>query len=283
MFKKIVLIAMSFAIALSMCSCASEEPDSYYWELEIRPAWNYVDYGAFPQSIYLRADEKMAEPIYLGLDTSKRLGFYCRAAVKNSKDKVKEFSFLIQPDYSDQTGIRIEEYNIIDSGGNKTGTAFTHEIENYYHAIHSGLMTVQRIAGIHELKLTVPALPPYGLGKTSFNVSFLVEEDTREDAVEIVMADSVEYEKIEFAPDYKGYQFHDIYYCKHYPVFWARVKDSGEILQEIEGEFRKLDENYYFNMPLSNINGSGIYLCRIYYSGTEQYKALNYYCYIILQ
>lgn len=273
-FKKIVLTVLSFVIALSMCSCSGGE--KYYLKLEIRP-----DGGSL--YTYLKAGEQLDEPIYLGLDTSMGLGFYATVTVMNGKTEIKELSFMAQPLLSNQYGFHIEEYDVVDREGNRERAALTHAIDTDYHTIHSGYLAVRRIAGIHELKITVPALKAYGLEKTSFDLSFLIDEDTREDAVEIMIDDSVEYEKIDLDTFGNADAYHDIYYCKNYPVFRARVKSSGDILsQEVFGEFRKLDENYYFNAPRTSITDSGIYLCRVYYSGTEKYRALNYYCYIIL-
>lgn len=273
--KKITLMALSFVIALSMCSCSNASSE-YYLELQLRP----FDAN---KTIYLKAGDQLDEPIYLGLDTSMGLGFYATVNVMNSKTKVGELSFMAQPLLSNQVGFHIEEYDIVDSEGNKESAALTHTIDTYYHMIHSGYLAVQRIAGIHELKITVPKLSAYGLEKTSFNISFLIDEDTREDAVEIIIDDSVEYEKIDLDTFGNKDEYHDIYYCKNYPVFKARVKSSGDILpQEVFGGFRKLDENYYFNAPWTSIEDSGIYLCRVYYGGTEKYRALDYYCYIIL-
>lgn len=272
-FKKIVLLVLVFTTALSMSSCSVSE--NYYLELEIRT----VD----GSTVCLKSNNELNQPIYLGLDTSMNLGFYATVTVVNSKTKASELSFIAQPLLSKQYGFNIEEYDIVDNAGNKERATLTHTIDADYHAIHSGYLAVQRIAGIHELKVTVPKLSAYGIEKTSFNISCLVDEDAREDAVEIIIDDSVEYEKIDLDTFGNKDNYHDIYYCKKYPVFKARVKNSGEILsQEVFGGFRKLDENYYFNVPWTSISESGVYLCRVYYIGTEKYRALDYYCYIIL-
>ena len=115
------------------------------------------------------------------------LGFYATVSVINSKTKEKELSFMAQPLLSEQYGFHIKEYDIVDNEGNRKDAALTHMIVTDYHAIHSGYLAVQGIAGIHELKITVPELSAYGLKKTNFDISFLIDEDTREDAVEIIL------------------------------------------------------------------------------------------------
>ena len=272
-YKKFILIFLFF-IFISLCSCTKEE-NKYYLELEIK----YV-YNDDARYIYLKENEQLDEPFSLGLDTNLNLSFYAVLYIKNSNG-TKIGSFITQHSSSYQDGLNVEQYDIIDKDGKEIDGNFTFDILSNHFSIRKGRMTVPRIAGLHKVKFTMRALEAYGIEKTSFYIEFLVEEDKREDAVEIVMSDLVKYEKIDLHFFNKD-NYYDIYYCKQYPIFQAKIKESGDILSDIlVVGFRKLDEFYFYNMPNTDCIESGIYLCQVRYKGSTNYRAVNYYCYII--
>lgn len=281
-FKKIIVVVLSFVLTLLTCSCSSG--DNYYLQLDIRPINNL-------KTTHIKAGEQLNEPIYMGLETDSELCFVSRIYVMDGKTKTKELSFIAGPSYSDQVGYSVDDYNVVDDAGNVNDeVTLKQTLSINCQTQHSGYLALQNIAGIHRIKFTMYNLYAYGIKRTSFDVSFLVEKDIREDLVEIIMDDSIEYEKIELntlgnIDDYhsKMDSNHDVYYCKEHPVFRAKSKLNGEVLSdELSVQFRKLDENYYFNAPLTKIITSGIYLCCVHYKGTEKFRAVNYLCYIIL-
>ena len=174
--------------------------------------------------------------------------------------------------------------SITDKKGNTFTAKFQNTFEIYDYTAEFGDLAFECIAGVHKVKFSVNAFSVYGIEKTEFNLSFLVEEDTRADGMEICLSDTSEYTKITssyFNADSGDY---DIYYCKSKPVFKQIIKGvDGYIDESALISFRVLDDNFYSNFPksLNGLNKGNIYFCQVYCKGTAEYKPANYCCYII--
>lgn len=266
-----VFLLVCFGGILS--SCATKEESNYYLELEIKP------YGK--SDIYhLNGGEKQSFSINMGLETGCELGCYLKFNVINKKTKTKEFSFINQ-NYDKSGKCEIKEYKVFQEEKEIT-KIWEPSLEEYSANILLGYTRLAKTAGIHKIKILTYGLPAYGIDEETFEITFEVEKDERNSAVEIFLDETSEYEKINLdSVDNK--ENYDIYKCKKLPVFGSMLKENGKVLQnDLVVRFRKLDKDYNLNMPVERIESSGIYLCQVYYNGSEEYSAVNYFCYIII-
>lgn len=254
---------------------SAEEP-KYYLQLEI--------FKRNGEKICIKPGETIDTPISIGLDTDWNLGINSVMYIKKNPNDVVVRSLIAQPSYSEQCGYYIDEYSITDKKGNTFTAKFQNTFEIYDYTAEFGDLAFECIAGVHKVKFSVNAFSVYGIEKTEFNLSFLVEEDTRADGMEICLSDTSEYTKITssyFNADSGDY---DIYYCKSKPVFKQIIKGvEGYIDESALISFRVLDDNFYSNFPksLNGLNKGNIYFCQVYCKGTAEYKPANYCCYII--
>ena len=188
-------------------------------------------------------------------------------------------------------------YTVTDASGEskryKLAESILFDFDNY----DGSEFMLQQIVGEHNITFFAPKDLEYGFPEQKFNIKFLIREDTREDGIDFAFENPEACTKMITADDRKF--DHDVYYCKELPIFDVKCRYSGWVVMDnVWAYVRKLDENYYRNnygpMPCSWIDyENGIYLCQIYCDGRtrklvdnefvyKDFKALNYYCYLII-
>lgn len=280
LYLKRILIAVVFGLisvlaSFGLCSCSKPE-------YAIEMVFKDMDRN----NITIGMNEEI-DPVYMGLDTYCPHMFCPTFRVFDKNTNRTEFELSADSCYPQKSWefnyIINRQYRIIDKDNNVQNVNFYNSLFDNYRTQKSGYLSLQPVAGMHEITFDIPPMEDYGLSAVSFTVNFIIEEDIREDSVEICIKPSDAYQKFTNDLDFDR-ETYDIYLCKTGPIFGYKFRDSSDDLMYYDNlivSYRKLDEDYYIYEVHEVINSHGVYLCQVYYRGTEKYRAINYYCYIV--
>ena len=159
------------------------------------------------------------------------------------------------------------------------------------HNLFEGRVNLNRSAGVHTIRYSIPALKEYGTDAAEYIVKLNFDEDTRTKTAKITMQN-----------DYKAFygteetQNYDFYVIEQIPNFdFVSSETSESILgdRNVKISYRKMDENTGKVFPMGIETGSqsddiliqpnskGLYLCRVAMSNHQEYQDIDYYCYLL--
>ena len=159
------------------------------------------------------------------------------------------------------------------------------------HGLFEGQVNLKKSTGIHTIRYSIPALKEYGTAATEYTVKLNFDEDTRTKNAKITMQST--YKEFYSAEETKSYDF---YVVEQIPNFDFVSSETSETIWGDRNEnisYRKMNENTGKVFPayiptglqsddiLIQPDSKGLYLCRVAISNHQEYRDVEYFCYLL--
>lgn len=321
MTKKFLMmfIGLFLLFLLPLSSCSNKEEVVYNLKMEISGAGG-LEYGGGFNKELTPQDNVLETNAHYFPDISFKVIFIIEKRVNKIVTFKKEIypheENLEGLNHADP--IYLKKYTIEDKEGNIIPNKFIRNIHSisYYPDLRTlNCFQLQRLSGKHTITFVFPEIEDWNISETEFKLIINVAEDIRADGAEIRIAESSGSSKSEYTfiskdqtGDYDMYIMGTRWDGSHIfakelymPPFAAYVKDdenqdvllaglygvhipSGGYSDDGEVKLfsRKLDEKYEYNNWSDTPYEPGVYLCSVLYWRSDNYKPVEYKCYIVI-
>ena len=282
------IIFMSFCLVGSV-GCKSEEKIRYKAELLILVSSENGESFSATLSVDTPSFEKNMGT--LPLQCSYKALLNIMTYHENNEKGALAYSFPFKYGYECEIDGAAVSYTI-KNGDEESRSGFSMTDFNITsHNLFEGRVNLNRSAGVHTIRYSIPALKEYGTDAAEYIVKLNFDEDTRTKTAKITMQN-----------DYKAFygteetQNYDFYVIEQIPNFdFVSSETSESILgdRNVKISYRKMDENTGKVFPMGIETGSqsddiliqpnskGLYLCRVAMSNHQEYQDIDYYCYLL--
>lgn len=314
--RKVLIFIVTILFIFSTSACSDKQEISYDLQMKIDGTGGLEYSTGFVK--YLTPEDNMLETdTHYFPDISFKIVFIIEKRV----NKMVTFRKEIYPHEENLEGLRHSDsiyfntYTIEDKEGEIIHSKFIKTIHSFSYYPDLGILNsyqLQRIAGKHIVTFIFPEIEDWNIPETEFKLIVNVQEDLRADGVSIRVSEpGGESGYVLISKEQTG--DHDMYIMNtrwnnnknhkklYMPAFCAYTKneenqdvllasfissyipsggyaDDGDIIIFS----RKLDEKYEYNSWSDIPYKPGLYLCSVIYWRSENYKPVEYKCYIVI-
>ena len=157
--------------------------------------------------------------------------------------------------------------------------------------LFEGRVNLNRSAGVHTIRYSIPALKEYGTDAAEYIVKLNFDEDTRTKTAKITMQST--YKEFYSAEETKSYDFYVIEQIPNFDFVSLETSESIWGDRNVNISYRKMNENTGKVFPayiqtglqsddiLIHPNSKGLYLCRVAMNNHQEYRDVEYWCYLL--
>lgn len=284
----LLIIFMSFCLVGSV-GCKSEEKIRYKAELQFFVLSENGESCSATLSEYTPSFEKNMGTLPLQCRYKALLNII--AYNGENENGGTAYSFPFKYGYECELDGAVVSYTIKNGNEERRAVFNMTDFNITLHGLFEGQVNLEKNTGVHIIRYSIPALKEYGTDAVEYVVKLNFDEDMRTKNAKITLQST--YKEFYSAEETKSYDFYVIEQIPNFDFVSLETSESIWGDRNVNISYRKMNENTgkvfpaYIQTGLQNDdilihpNSKGLYLCRVAMNNHQEYRDVEYWCYLL--